>query len=90
VLALWPWNKEYYITDKDYAHTKSGVDVERMASFAHSRQTVISALFGAVWLILRPRFRSLPAENVIRYPEKTVMEYSIIGHLHIMLALIGI
>jgi hypothetical protein len=32
----------------------------------------------------------LLAENVIRYPEKTTMEYSVIGHLHIMLALIAI
>ena len=90
-VALWPWNKEYYITDKDYAHTKSGVDVERMALFATAVTTVISALFGAVpGSFFGNGFEVFLAENVIRYPEKTVMEYSIIGHLHIMLALIGI
>jgi hypothetical protein len=35
-------------------------------------------------------FETFLAENVIRYPEKTTMEYSVIGHLHIMLALIAI
>ncbi|HLA88514.1 MAG TPA: hypothetical protein VJL10_10855 [Anaerolineales bacterium] len=90
-VALWPWNKEYYITDKDYAHTKKGVDVERVAFFATAVTTVISALFGAVpGSFFGNGFEVFLAENVIRYPEKSVMEYSIIGHLHIMLALIGI
>jgi hypothetical protein len=35
-------------------------------------------------------FETFLAENIIRLPEKTTMEYSIIGHLHIMLALIAI
>jgi hypothetical protein len=35
-------------------------------------------------------FEVFLAENVIRYPHKSVMEYSVIGHLHIMLALIAI
>jgi len=35
-------------------------------------------------------FEVFLAENIIRYPEKTTMEYSVIGHLHIMLALIAI
>ena len=90
-IALWPWDPEYRITDKDYAHTKKGVDVERMAFFATAVTTVISALFGAVpGSFFGNGFEVFLAENVIRYPEKTVMEYSIIGHLHIMLALIGI
>jgi MFS family permease len=30
--ALWPWKKEYYLpADSDYAHTKSGLDLERVA-----------------------------------------------------------
>ncbi len=90
-VALWPWNKEYYITDKDYAHTKKGVDVERMAFFATALTTVISALFGAVpGSFFGNGFEVFLAENIIRLPEKTTMEYSIIGHLHIMLALIAI
>jgi hypothetical protein len=91
VIALWPWNPEYYVTDKDYAHTKKGLDLERTAFFATALTTVISALFGAVpGSFFGNGFEVFLAENVIRYPEKTTMEYSVIGHLHIMLALIGI
>ena len=91
VIALWPWNKEYYQSDKVYAHTKKGVDVERMAFFAAALTTVISALFGAIpGSFFGNGFEVFLAENIIRLPEKTTMEYSVIGHLHIMLALIAI
>lgn len=91
VIALWPWNKEYRQPDKDYARTKNGVDVERMAFFATALTTVISALFGAVpGSFFGNGFDVFLAENVIRFPEKTTMQYAIIGHLHIMLALIAI
>jgi len=91
VIALWPWNPEYYVTDRAYAHTKKGVDLERVAFFATAVTTVISALFGAVpGSYFGNGFEVFLAENIIRYPEKTVMEYSVIGHLHIMLALIAI
>ncbi len=90
-IALWPWNKEYYQPDKAYARTKKGVDMERAAFFAAALTTVISALFGAIpGSYYGNGFETFLAENVIRYPEKTVMEYSVIGHLHIMLALIAI
>jgi hypothetical protein len=90
-VALWPWNKDYLITDKDYAHTKKGVSVERMAFFATAVTTVISAIFGAIpGSFYGNGFETFLAENVIRLPHKTVMEYSVIGHLHIMLALICI
>jgi len=90
-IALWPWNKEYYITDTDYARTKKGVDLERTAFFATALTTVISALFGAIpGSFFGNGFEIFLAENIIRYPEKTTMEYSVIGHLHIMLALIAI
>ena len=116
IIALWPWSKEYYITDRnnlsnwlrdiwrvwrkneyqvndkeDYAQTKKIVDMERVAFFATAVTTVISALFGAVpGSFFGNGFEVFLAENVIRYPEKTTMEYSVIGHLHIMLALIAI
>ena len=91
IIALWPWNPETYITDKEYSHTKKGVDMERVAFFATAVTTVISALFGAVpGSYFGNGFETFLAENIIRYPEKTVMQYSVIGHLHIMLALIGI
>jgi hypothetical protein len=91
VIALWPWNPEYYVTDRAYAQTKKGVDLERVAFFATAVTTVISALFGAVpGSYFGNGFEVFLAENIIRYPEKTTMEYSVIGHLHIMLALIAI
>jgi hypothetical protein len=91
VIALWPWNKEYYQPDKAYARTRKGVDMERVAFFATALTTVVSALFGAVpGSYFGNGFEVFLAENIIRYPEKTTMEYSVIGHLHIMLALIAI
>ena len=91
VIALWPWKKEYYQPDKTYARTKKGVDIERVAFFATALTTVISALFGAIpGSFFGNGFDVFLAENVIRLPEKTTMQYSIIGHLHIMLALIAI
>ena len=90
-IALWPWNPEYKVTDKQYSHTKKGFDLERVAFFATAVTTVISALFGAVpGSYFGNGFETFLAENIIRYPEKTIMEYSVIGHLHIMLALIAI
>jgi hypothetical protein len=91
VIALWPWNTEYYVSDQEYAHTKKGVSLERVAFFATALTTVISALFGAVpGSFFGNGFEVFLAENIIRYPEKSTMEYSVIGHLHIMLALIAI
>lgn len=90
-VALYPWNPEYYVSDKHYAHTSRGVDLERTAFFATAVTTVLSSLFGAVpGSFYGHGFETFLAENIIRIPEKTVMEYSVIGHLHIMLALIAI
>jgi len=91
VIALWPWRKEYSQPDKSYSRTKKGLDMERVAFFATALTTVISAMFGAVpGSYFGNGFEAFLAENIIRLPEKTSMEYSIIGHLHIMLALIAI
>jgi hypothetical protein len=90
-IALWPWNKQYYQLDKAYARTKKGVDMERVAFFAMSLTTVISALFGAVaGAYFGNGFQAFLAENIIRAPDKTPIQFSVIGHLHIMLALIAI
>ncbi len=90
-VGLWPWNREWHQTDRQYAVTRSGVDLERVAFFATALTTVISAVFGAIpGSYFGNGFQTFLAENIIRYPEKTTMEYSIIGHLHIMLALIAI
>lgn len=91
VIALWPWNREYYQPDKNYARTRKGVDVERMAFFATALTTVLSSLFGAVpGSYFGNGFETFLAENIIRTPEKSVMDLSVIGHLHIMLALIAV
>jgi hypothetical protein len=91
IIALWPWNPAYYINDNEYAHTIKRVDLERVAFFATAVTTVISALFGAVpGSYFGNGFETFLAENIIRLPEKSTMEYSVIGHLHIMLALICI
>ncbi len=91
VIALWPWQEEYFQTEKAYSRTKRGVDLERVAFFAAALTTVISAGFGAIpGSNFGNGFRVVFAENIIRYSEKTTMQYSIIGHLHIMLALIAI
>ncbi len=91
VIALWPWNKEYYQPDQAHARTRKGVDVERVAFFATALTTVLSSLFGAIpGSYYGNGFETFMAQDIIRLPEKTVMEYSVIGHLHIMLALIAI
>jgi hypothetical protein len=89
--ALWPWKKEHYVTDMGYAHTRSGVDLERVAFFVMALATLGSSMFGAVpgsyWGNGHETFL---AENLIREPHKTAMQLSIIGHLHIMLTLIAV
>lgn len=91
VIALWPWNKEYYQQDQAYARTKNGVDMERVAFFAMGATTLISVLFGAIpGSYYGNGFTTFLAENIIRIPDKTVSQFSVIGHLHIMLALIAI
>jgi hypothetical protein len=91
VIALWPWNKEYHQPDEGYARTRKGVDLERVAFFAAALTTVLSALFGAIpGSYYGNGFDTFLAENIIRFPEKSVMDLSVIGHLHIMLALIAV
>ena len=91
LFALWPWRKEYYVTDNNYAHTRKGVDLERVAFFVMGSATLISALFGAIpGSYFGNGFTVFLAENVVRTPHKTILDLSIIGHLHIMLALISI
>ena len=89
--ALWPWNKEYYEMGSDYAHTKSGMPLERVAFFVMAVAFLGSAIFGAVtgsyWTHGHETFL---AENEVRHVHHTYLQLSIIGHLHIMLTLIGV
>ena len=88
--ALWPWRVEYQVSDRVYAHLGK-LDLERTAFFVMAVATLGSALFGAVtgsyWGNGHETFL---AEDLIREPEKTILQKSIIGHLHIMLTLIAI
>lgn len=90
-VALNPWNPEYYVTDKNQAHTKKGVSVERIAFFTMAVATLGSTLFGAIpGSYFGNGFEVFLAENVIRQPHKTYLEDAVIGHLHIMLTLIAV
>lgn len=89
--ALWPWKEEYKVKDLAYAHTKNGYDLERIAFFTMAVVTLGSALFGAVaGAYFGNGFESFLAEDVVRDPHKPVLQKAIIGHLHIMLSLVGI
>ena len=90
--ALWPWKKEYRLEkDSPYAHTKGGIDLERMAFFIMALAAIISASFGAVtgsfWSNGHETFLG---EDLIRMPHKTYLQKAIIGHLHIMLTLVAV
>jgi hypothetical protein len=90
--ALWPWKNEYRLAaDSPFAHTKKGVDLERVAFFVMAIATLVSATFGAVtgsyWGNGQETFL---AEDLLRNPEKSLLQKAIIGHLHIMLTLIAV
>ena len=90
--ALWPWNKEFYEpTDSKYGHLKSGFPLERAAFWIMAVATLGSAIFGAVtgsyWGNGHETFLG---ENGVRHVSHSALQLSIIGHLHIMLTLIGI
>lgn len=89
--ALWPWQKEHRLNDRDYASGPGGLDLERVAFFTMTAATLGSAVFGAVtgsyWGNGHETFL---AEDLIREPHKTSLQLAIIGHLHIMLTLIAV
>jgi hypothetical protein len=90
-IALWPWNKKYRVIDNEFAHTKKGTDVERIAFFTMALATLGSSLFGAIpGGYLGNGFEIFLAENTIRLVEKTMMQNAVVGHLHIMLTLISV
>jgi len=90
--ALWPWRDEYRLPpDSPQAKTRKGLDLERTAFFVMAVATLVSSTFGAVtgsfWGNGHETFL---AEDLIRVPEKTMLQKAIIGHLHIMLTLIAV
>lgn len=88
--ALWPWRKEYSIKNKAYARTRNGLDLERTAFFVAAVALLGSSFFGAIaGMYYGNGFETFLAETTIREPHKTILQKSIIGHLHIMLALLS-
>ena len=91
LIVVNPWSREVRIDDPERAHTRSGVDMERVALFVMALATLISALFGAVpGSLFGNGFQSFLAEDIIRQPVKPALDRAIIGHLHIMLTLIAV
>ena len=90
-VALWPWRKAYHVTDPAYAHTRGGVDLERVAFFTMAVAMLISAIFGAVpGSLYGQGHETFLAEDIVRQPVKTALQLAVIGHLHIMLELIAV
>ncbi len=90
VAALWPWRTEYQVKNSDYAHWGK-LDLERLAFFTMAVATLGSALFGAIpGSYFGNGFETFLAEDVVREPVKSGLQLAVIGHLHIMLTLIGI
>lgn len=91
-VAVWPWNKEYYL-DKDskLGHSKQGFSYERLAFWTVIMATLGSAALGA-WSgsFTGNGFETFLAEDTIRAAVKPPLKNAIVGHLHIMLALMGI
>ncbi len=89
-IALWPWRKDNRVKDPAYAQLGGGVSLEIVAFFTVTVTFLISALFGAVPGANMPDLFSISiAEDTIRLPHKPNIDLSFIGHLHIMLALLG-
>ena len=92
VIALWPWNKEVLPAGRALRpHAARAWTWNGWPSLPRRSPPSSRPCFGAVpGSYFGNGFEAFLAENIIRLPEKTTMEYSVIGHLHIMLALIAI
>jgi len=89
--ALWPWQREYLVQDGAYAHTRKGIDLERAAFFTMAVATLGSSIFGAVAGSFHGNgFETFLAEDLVRETQKTTLQLAVIGHLHIMLTLVGV
>ena len=90
--ALWPWKRDYLLPKgSDYSRGPGGISLERTAFFVMAVTMLGSALFGAIpGSLFGNGFESFLAENVVREPVTTNLQLAVIGHLHIMLTLIGV
>jgi hypothetical protein len=90
-VALWPGNKEFKENNKEYSSSRKGISWERTAFFVMAVAMLGSAVFGAVsGAHFGNGFELFLAEDGVRHVHHTPMELAVIGHLHIMLTLIGI
>lgn len=88
--ALWPWDRQFPARGAEYARW-GRVDLERAAFFAMAVATLGSAVFGAAaGAFYGNGFETFLAENVVRDPHKSPLQLAVIGHLHIMVTLVGI
>lgn len=91
-VAVWPWDKDYYLPkDSPLGHSKKGFSYERLAFWTVIMATLGSAALGA-WSgsFTGNGFETFLAEDTIRAATKPPLKNAIVGHLHIMLALMGI
>ena len=89
--ALWPWRPEARTDDPERSRTRNRVDLERAAFFTMAAATLGSAVFGALaGAFYGNGFETFLAEDLIREPHHTVLQFAVIGHLHIMVALVAI
>ncbi len=85
--GLWPWRHPN--RDPAYAHAGK-ISLERTAFFVTALLTLGSALFGAAAGAYQGNgFSAFLAEDVVR-ESHTLLQRAVIGHLHIMLALIAV
>ncbi len=90
-VSLWPGKKEYREKNKDYSRSKKGIPLERAAFFIMAVAMLGSAVFGAVaGSNFGNGFETFLAEDGVRHAHHSKLELAVIGHLHIMLTLIGI
>lgn len=90
-VALNPWSRDHRARGPEYSRTPKGMDLERAAFFTMTVATLGSALFGAAaGAFFGNGFEVFLAEDTIRMPHKSPLQLSVIGHLHIMLALIAV
>ncbi|MDI6895457.1 MAG: hypothetical protein AB1503_11800 [Bacillota bacterium] len=90
VLAHGLWPARHPNTDPAYAHW-GRISLERVAFFTVAVLTLGSAALGAgAAAYFGNGFEAFLAEDAIRAPHHTVAQLAIIGHLHIMLALIAV
>jgi hypothetical protein len=90
-VALWPWRREHRVESSSRAQTPGGVDLERVAFFAVTVAVLGSSLLGAAaGASYGQGFQTFLAGDTIRKAAHSVLEYAVIGHLYLMVALLAV